>query len=239
MKGVVCTLLVLFVSSCELHEQEALVSRESDEQVFTLSNVEEMFVAIINDDYFKLKLLLDEQEDLVNTPNGQGQLLIVEAIRAENRFLAHLLVLRGANISLRDNSNLSAIDLVSRLDDHLKEEWESILDGQDFEQEYLNELSLTLASETSQRSEENSIKRLDLYLVLGADVNARKGRNTLLMIVASKGLENMVRYLCERDDLNINEKVGRYTALGLVKALTRRNPELKKISDILLEYGAR
>jgi len=239
MMKIILVLTFFSFFSCELHEQTSNVTSPSIDQVFDLDVSDQMFVAVIDNDYFLLKELIEKQAALINVTNEQGQLLLTEAVKSDKRFLAHLLVSNGASITLVDSNNNSALNLISKFSGDDLEEWQSILEGEDFSHEYLNELSLELVSESSLDNEKDDLLKLDLYLELGASSNAQNSRNSLLMIAASKGLNETVRFLCERDETDVNLKIGRFTVFGLVKRLTRRNPSLKETLEILKGYGAK
>jgi ankyrin repeat protein len=237
MKNIILLLLSFSIISCELHDQEVFLKGNETKSVFELETIEKMFSAVSSNDYFGLKELIEAQEMDLNIQNKQGQLLLNEALKLEKDLIVTLLLENGANPEELDKEEISARDIIKTLSS--PEVWELILDGQTPGQDFLDQKVIQLVTEAAEDQQEAVIKKLGLYFESGANVNARNRRKyTLLIIASSKGLDNLVTYLCETDGVDINAKVGRYTALSLTKRLARRNPELKSVIEILLAHGA-
>lgn len=237
MKNIILLLLSFSIISCELHEQEAFLKGNETKSVFELKTIEKMFSAVSSDDYFGLKELINSQNMDLNVQNEQGQLLLNEALKLEKDLIVSLLLKNGADPDELDKDETSARDIIKTLSS--PDVWELILAGQTPGQEFLDNKVLELVTEAAQDQQDAVMKKLELYFEAGADVNARNQRKyTLLIIASSKGLDNLVTFLCETEGVDINAKAGRYTALSLTKRLARRNPELKKVIEILLAHGA-
>ena len=237
MKNLILFLLTFSFISCELHEQNAFLKGNESNSVFELKTIEKMFSAISNDDYFGLKKMISSQEIDLNIQNEQGQLLLNEAIKLKRDLITVLLVENGADPEAQDNEERSARDIIKDIENF--ETWEKILNGEGLDKEFLNSKVIKLISEGAEDQQSLLIQKLKIYFEAGADVNARNKRKyTLLILASSKGLADVVTFLCETEGVEINAKAGRYTALSLTKKLIRRNPKLANIIDILLSHGA-
>ena len=237
MKLLLSALILLVLCSCELHEQSAYLNTVGDEATFNLEKVDTLFAAVINNDYELLEKELLKDRSFININNDQGQILITESVRLKRRLLVALLLSHGADVKLKDQNGDDVYKIVDSYDD--KDVWIDLFNTGNSQGQYLNDGLINLVTSGAHDNQEITIMFIKLYIAKGADINIRNNRKyTILTIAASKNLSKLVEYLCERGDIDINAKVGRYTTLGLIEKLIRRNPELVTIKELLVSYGA-
>lgn len=226
---------IFLFASCTYHKQEITLNSSPTQQLFELTSNEEAFSFIFSDDYFSFKSFVIANGNILNRPNSNGQILLHEAVKLKRDLFSVLLIKHGANPNLLNEDGRTSFELINGYID--VENWESILNGKGISFEQMSTYVIDLISDAAQDNQEDVIKKLEIYLELGANINTRNSREyTLLMLAATKNLPLIVEFLCSQDGIDINAKAGRYTALSITQKLLRRDPSLQIIIDILTRY---
>lgn len=236
MKVLIGALIILLYSSCELHEQSAYLNVKGEESIFNLEKVDTLFAAVINNDYEYLDQELLKDRSFVNIKNEQGQLLLLKAIEAKKFLLVVLLLDYGADSSLRDNDGLGPFDIIKDFKEG--NSWQKLLETGVVDDSFLNKQLVHLITEGAVDIQDKILRQMKIYIDRGADLNIVEKRFPLIAHAALKNMEDVVRYLCERGDVDINVKIRNKTLLHFIKAQMRRKPELSNIYDLLVSYGA-
>jgi ankyrin repeat protein len=230
------TIVSMFIfTSCEMHTQNGFLSGQSQGQVVSLKGSDVLFASLGSNDYFKLKSDLETDEYDINSPNERGNLLINEAIKLDRDLIVMLLIENGADPNELDAKDESAMDLIS-VNEH-QGDWQKIINGEIPSQIFLDLRINNLVQNTAIDTQNDTVKKMELYLNLGANVNSTNQRGfTLLMNASLKGLPEAVTFLCEHPEIDYDVKFRRMNVIGLVKRQMRRNPSLKEILSILNGY---
>lgn len=235
MKKIFLVLIMMICISCERHTQSGFVSGKSLGQVVNLKGSDVLFASLSSDDYFYLKQELATGEYDLNSPNERGNLLLNEAIKLDRALITMLLVENGADPSQVDDKEISAFDLISTNENN--DDWQEIIIGNSPSVDFLNKQLNDLIADAAVDKQDDVIKKLELYLEMGANVNSQNLRGfTLLMNASLKGLPQVVTFLCHHPEIDFDVKFRRMNVVGLVKRQMRRNPALKEILIILQKY---
>lgn len=231
-------LFILLLCSCELHEQTAFTTKRDTSNKVTLSEIDDLFLAVNDDKYFLLKSKVEANPDLVNVVNDSDKSLLMAAVEKKQILTVKLFVDNGADTGFTNKEGLGVFDIVESFEEELRENFELVLEGEDIPLELLSDMSVKLVAEAAQDQQEKVWKLLNIYFDLGVDVNTKNKRGfTLLGVAAFKPLPQTTASLCRHEGVDVNAKIKNKTILFNLKRQMRRRKELAPIYEIIEQCG--
>ncbi len=230
---------VLCLMSCEMHKQENIIQGELEAQNSELSAVDSLTAAIIQNDLDAVKKLLSENGDIdINSPNKEGELILIKAVISNRLVIAYYLIQAGADPTIENEEGDSAESLVQDRED--ANSWLTIFKGEALEEEVANLEVFKSIKEANAVNEEKYLPLIQIYFLLGANPDARnEGQFSYLMEASGAGLIETVKFLCTLPETDPNVKVvrgrGRRKRTFTALILAQKYPE---IQNVLRECGA-
>ncbi|MAV90032.1 MAG: hypothetical protein CL676_01335 [Bdellovibrionaceae bacterium] len=233
MKALFLCLVLWGVVGCELHKQENFNS----EQEAKLRDTEEKridklaFQAISKGDLNSLKSYIDSGLLQVDQMDESGRTLLIAAVIGNKYAIVEYLISKEASLEVQDGEGKTAKDYAGSDKVMVK-----LLNREDLPEAQLNDLMMSIAIP------ERRVELLEFLLSQGADPNVVQSRKSPLIAVVyqkvSPDLEGellkLVQVLLGHPKIDVNLKVGRYTAL----VVADKNG-YGEIASYLRSHGAR
>lgn len=236
MKNLILIFAILLIG-CERHTQESSVSGEKKAKVVNLSVIETISSAIVQNDVALVEKTLNSGDFDINIPNKDGELILNKAVVSNRLIIGKILLDAGADPEIEDKNGVAALSLIKGSD--LELDWKALFKGEKIRVETSTAKIFESLIAAREDTEDKFLPLIKGFFTLGAPVDGRnEGEFTYLMEASSRGLLNIVIYLCSVDGMDPNVKVERgrgrrkktFTALILSK-----NQEIK---DALYACGA-
>lgn len=222
MRFLVVLLVSVFCLHCGKHKQSLYNSdaiREDRNTAETDPN-KLIFDKIASGDLVQVKSLIDDAGVDVEHKDTEGRTLLMNAVLGLKYAVVQYLLTKGADVEATDAEGQSVLDYAS--DDVMKQ----LLRGEPIATEELNNLMMNIALK------DLNSDLLAFLLEQGADPNHNTGRLTPLIFLANRSTPEeempkllvLVEILISHPDIDINLRVGRYTAISLAEA--KNKPEM-------------
>lgn len=233
MKVTILLFSLLFLFSCELHEQTNLTGKKADAKVINLSVIEKISSAIVQNDYKLVEEILSEGEFEVNIPDKSGELILNKAIKSNRFVIGSFLLKNGASPKAEDEQGHTGITLAENSANAA--DWKNLFEGVKLTSTTASTQIFSLLEGASSANEAKFAPLIKGLIELGAPFDgANEGMFTYLMVSSSKNLIAIVGLFCQYPEIDPNVVVERgrgrrkktFTALSL--ATTTEMKELLK-----------
>ncbi|MCR9205233.1 MAG: hypothetical protein NXH75_11680 [Halobacteriovoraceae bacterium] len=230
-------IFILALLGCERHTQETTVTGKKKAKVVNLTVIETISSAIVQNDIALIEETLAGGEFEINVPNKDGELILNKAVVSNRLVIGNILIESGADPNIEDEKGMTANNLIKGND--LEIDWVAIFDRTKIRKE--TSVSKVFEALVGARAdtEDKFLPLIRGLFQLGAPIDGRNaGEFTYLMEASSRGLPDIVSFLCTIDGIDPNVQVVRgrgrraktFTALILAKN--------QAIKDVLYACGA-
>ena len=224
MKYVFVILVFLSFACKQRHYSESLSSEKDNKSRDTReTDINKLlWAAVISDDVESVLRLLARGADF-NHVDGNGNTMLMEAVKTGNLEIVEILLLKGAKVSIKNKQNLTVFDLTDDGDILL------LLKGQKISQ-------VNLDRRLFEAIKMGDLRKVRFFLRRGANVNAKNARKTTPLIQAVyEGKIDIVKALLENPSIRVNAKGPR----GTTALYWARKKGFKQIEQLLIQSGAK